>query len=250
MITLSMMTTQQQMLAITVLAGLFYVSGQYVASQPQRIQQELTANREISVSGTGEVHARPDIAVISLGMTTGTQQTAQRAMDILSQRFTSIINALEKENIAKEDIKTTNFSMNPVYNYEQGSPRIVGYEASESVDVKIRNLDAIGAVLAKTTTAGVNQAGSVRFEIDDPEQIKLEAQQKAIAQAKKNAEQLADDLGIRLSQVKTFTTVNNVPGPPIYARATFEAQGGDTELPTPAGTQTITATVTITYQIK
>ncbi|MDP3997486.1 MAG: SIMPL domain-containing protein [bacterium] len=237
--------------AAVIIGGLFYLGGQYVGSQPQRIQQEAAANREITVEGTGEVTTVPDIAQINLGVQTGAQTTASAAISILETKFNAVVASVKKDGVKEEDIKATNLSINPVYDYSDGRQQLRGYEASESVQVKIRDLDRIGDIVTKATGEGANQVGGISFTIDDPEDLRLQAQEEAIKNAKSKADELAKALGVHLGQVKTFSASTQVPDqPPIYARAALEndAVGGGVEVP--AGSQDVTATVTVTYEIK
>ncbi|TSC72022.1 MAG: hypothetical protein G01um101438_782 [Parcubacteria group bacterium Gr01-1014_38] len=235
-----------------VVGGLFYVLGQYLASQPQRIEKEAEAKREITVHGRGEVQGKPDVARLTLGVQTNVQPSAKAALDILSRRFNDVVSALKALGIKEEDLKTTNLSITPRYDYGNAPPTIHGFEASEHVQVTIRDLDKIGEVLAKTTLEGVNQAGGITFEIDDPEALQEQAQEQAIKDAKKNAEQLAKALSVRLGRVKTFSVSSPSPGPvPIFLERA-QAVGGQAPPgpPVPAGTSEIVATVTITYELR
>lgn len=243
--------TFQQLLGLVVVGGVLYVGGQYVASQPQRIEQEVQANREITVSGQGKVSARPDVAQVILGVVTGPQSSAEKAMDVLTQRFNAALSAVKDEGVEEGDIQATNLSVNPVYDYQNGQQTLRGFEASESIQVKIRKLDTIGAVVSRATQEGVNQAGGIQFIVDKPEELEREAQAAAIADAKKNAEALADELGVNLGRVKSFSASGTPPAPPyLYAADEMKAvggRGGDIQVPT--GTNEISASVSITYEL-
>lgn len=242
----------QHLLAAIVVGGLFYVGGQYVASQPQRVEQEVTANREITVAGHGKVLATPTVAQLTLGVTTGPQATAEAAMDLLARRFAAVVEAVRAEGVEKDDIKTTNLSVNPVYDFRDGQQALRGYEATESIEVKIRDLDKTGAVVSRATQEGVNQVGGIQFVIDDPEDLQREAEKEAIADAKKNAQALAKELGVSLGRVKAFSANDGVPPPPpLYPLASLpaaDARGED--LPVPSGTNEISAQVQITYELR
>ena len=245
--------TTKTIFAAVALGGIFYLAGQYIASQPQRIQEESEAKREISVQGKGEVEAKPDIAKITLGVTTGSQSSAKIATDMLTQKFNAVVQAVKAKNIQENDIKTTNLSVNPVYDYTNGQQSIRGYEASESIEVKIRDLDKVGEIVTAATQQGVNQAGGISFEIDSPEALQEQAQTKAIDDARKRAERLADALGVKLGRVKTFVTntdERSIPVP-MYSELKAVGQGGDnTAPPVPAGTNTVTANVTVTFELR
>lgn len=234
------------------MGGLFYMGGQYVASAPQRVEQEVAANREITVEGRGKVMAAPTVAQVTLGVTTGSQSTAEAAMDLLARRFNAVVEAVQGEGIEEDDIKTTNLSVNPLYDFRDGQQVLRGYEAAESIEVKIRDLDKIGAVVGRATQEGVNQVGGIQFVIDDPEDLQREAEKEAIADAKKNAEALAKELDVSLGRVKAFSaTAGSTPPPPFYATAELkatDARGGD--VPVPSGTNEISSHVQVTYELR
>ena len=238
-------------LAVVVIGGLLYVVGQYVASQPQRVRQETEAKREITVQGRGEVQARPDVARLTLSVNTGPQQSAKAALELLSRRFRAVAAAVKTLGIKEEDVKTTNLSINPQVDYSEGRQILRGFVASESIEVKIRDLEKVGEVLARTTVEGVNQAGGIEFEIDDPEKLREQAEEKAIADARENAQRLARALGVGLGRVKTFS-VGAVPThiPPIFAARAIAAEGGPTGPPVPSGSLEVVATVSVTYELR
>lgn len=240
------------LLLVAVIGGLFYILGQYIASQPQRIQQETEAKREISVQGRGEVNARPDIAHLTLGVQTGPQPTAKAALDILSQRFTAVVQAVKGLKVKEEDITTRNLSLNPVYDYSNGRQVLRGFEASESIEVKIRDLDAIGQIVSAATAQGVNQVGNISFEVDNPEEVQSQAQEKAINDAQAKAKVLSKALGVSLGDVKAFVAADSpTPIPPFYnARASLQTDALQAPVPVPSGTQDIVVTVTITYSLR
>lgn len=96
-------------LGAVVLAGLFYLGGQYIASQPQRIKQETEANREISVQGSGEVTSKPDVARLNLGVTVEPQATAKQAIDQLATKFSAVQKAVEGAGVKKMILRQTIF---------------------------------------------------------------------------------------------------------------------------------------------
>jgi len=233
-------------------AGLFFVAGQYVASQPQRVQQEVEAGREITVAGSGKAYATPDVAKYSLSIITGPQANAETALERLSQRSEAVIEAVKAEGVEERDIATTNLSINPMYDFSPtGQQTLRGFEASQTVELTIRDLTKIGTILSRATGEGVNVAGGLRFEVDDIEQVRTQAQAKAIEDAAAKAEQLADVLDVRLGRVKTFSaSADGQPPIPLFDRAAESAAlGGDAPI-VPSGTQEIQAQVTITYELQ
>ncbi len=231
------------------LGGALYIAGQYVGSQPQRIEQESRANREIQVQGSGSIEVRPDIAMVQLGVKSQVRTSATEALNEISTKLESVTQALKESGIADDDLKTSNFTINPVYDYQDGRTIPRGYEASETLQVKIRNLDNVGQVLSRTTVEGVNQVGGLTFVSDNGEDLRTQAEAVAIADARAKAEKLAESLGVRLGEVKSYSASTGGPEPLFRDLALSEAAGGSAP-PVPAGTQETTATVNITYEIK
>lgn len=244
--TLSSSTTKYPWLLPVVLAGAFYLVGQYMYGQ-----YASPITHDLTVSGVGELETKPDIARITLGVTTGPQTTAKQANDLLSQKVTAVLTAVEAAGVAKDDIKTTNLSINPIYDYPDGRQILRGFDANEQVEIKIRNLDNVGNIISRTTTEGVNQVGGIAFTVDKPEELQKQAEAKAIENAKEKAENLAKTLGVRLKGIKFYSSSVAVPGSPEpFLRTDLGGAGGGGSVPVSSGTQTITANVNITYEIK
>lgn len=232
------------------IGGGFYVYGKHVEKQPVAPMPGT-----ITVSGEGEVTVAPDIAELSFGVTTGPQTTAKAATDKLSKDMNAIMAAITALGIAEKDIKTESFYLNPSYDWADGRQRLRGYEATQSLRVKVRDLDKVGDVLTAATNAGANQAGGVNFTMDDPEGKRDEARTEAIANAKKKAEALADQLGQTLGDVQSFQENGGgyYPPMPYMVKEAYGVGGGAADqasVPLPSGEQDITVTVTITYELK
>jgi hypothetical protein len=221
----------------------------------------------ITLSGYGEVQAVPDIANISFTISkeAKTVKEAQEAVAVIEK---SALDFLRENEIADKDIKTTNASFNPKYEYryDAGSfisctaygcpPRpgkniIVGYEAYESITVKIRNTDIAGTIIQGLGGLGVTNLNGPNFAIDDEDELKAEARKLAIDDARTKAKALAKDLEVRLGRVASFSEGGYYPAPMLY-KSTMGAGEMDSyataELP--KGENTISSNVTITYEIK
>lgn len=205
----------------------------------------------ITVTGEGKVSAVPDIASLSFGMQTGRQQTAQVAMEKLSASMNAVIEAVKQAGIEEKDIRTEYLSLSPAYDWTEQGQVPKGFEASQSLLVKVRDLTKIGPVLSAATTAGANQVGGISFTIDDPEELKREAREEAIAQAKEKAQALAGDLGVTLGKLKGFVEGGSATPVPMYDRAMMDMGGmGGGIVPVPTGEQEVHMSVTLTYEIK
>jgi len=235
-------------IAVALVAGSLYVAGKYVET---RHMDQFT----ISVSGEGKMNAVPDIASLNFGVQTGRQKTADGAMQILTDKMTKVIDALDALGIEKKDIRTQNLSLNPSYDWNEGTRIDGGFEANQSLVVKVRDLEKISSVLDAAIKAGANQAGSVGFTIDDPEILQEQAREEAIANAQAKAEKLAADLGVKLGKLQGFWE-NQGGDMPMYARtmsmdaAEGMGGGGMVAPPLPAGEQEVIVTVNLTYKLK
>lgn len=232
----------------TLVGGILYIGGQFVATQLSEANQQVDANREIQVQGTGMAKATPTQASITLGVQIEPQETAELATQQLAEKVTSVMEALRGLGVAKEDIKTTNVSTNPVREFPEGRSELVGYEASEQVQVTIRDRDRAGEIISRVTQEGVNQVGNIQFSVEDDADVIAQAEAEAIADARERAERLAQQLDVRIGKVKTFSSSIGQPGQPIPFYAA-EGRGGDVSLPVSPGTEETTVTVHITYQL-
>ncbi len=237
------------LLAAVIIGGVFYLTGK---------NMEVTAPQQnpatISVFADAKVSAAPDIAQLSFGVATGRQPTAKAAIALVTKNMTAILAAVKKTGVAEKDIVTQSFWLNPVYDYSNGTQVPRGFEANQSLSVKVRDLDKVGDVLTAATNAGANQAGSISFSIDKTDDLKAETRAMAIEKAQAKALVLAKALGMSLGRLTAFNEDSNYGGPvPMYARGM--GGGGDAKMeqvgvPLPAGEQDIVSNVTLTYELR
>jgi len=221
----------------------------------------VTTNRinnqdRFSVAGSGIVYAKADIANINVGLKTGAKKTAAEATKESTDKMNSIIAELKKLSIAEGDIKTSDYNLNPVYNYTNDrGQELSGYEVTQTLTLKIRDLNKIGDVIAKTTEKGANQIGNISFTIDDEFQLKNQAREMAIKKAKEKAQLIAAQAGMKLGDVKSVSENSEPIAYPMYANAKMDVGmgGGGSALPSSAiqsGQNEIKVDVTLTYEVK
>ena len=231
---------------VALVAGGCYIAGKYVETRGM-------VHATISVNGEGKVTAVPDIATLNFGVETGRKKTSQAATENLSTVMNEVIQAVKAEGIEEKDIRTQSLRLNPAYDWNDGERKLKGYEAHQSVQVKVQDPDTVGAVLSAATLAGANQVGGVSFTIDDPDELKAKAREAAIKDAKQKAKKLAKELGVKLGKLQGFYE-NEHPGPmPYETRMMMDAvgRGGGAEpLPVPSGEQDVSVHVTLTYEVK
>lgn len=173
------------------------------------------------MTGHGEVTAAPDTAVITSGVTTE-GETARAALDANTKAMSQLIDTLKAANIEARDIQTSNFSVNPNYVYSDERdangyskpPKISGYQVSNSVTVRVRDLPSLGQVLDKAVTVGANTINGVSFTVADPSKLYDEARKAAFADAREKAELYAEVAGVGLSRILSIGETQNFSQPP------------------------------------
>ena len=162
-------------------------------------------NRTITVIGEGTAAASPDLARVSIGVTTSAP-TATEATKENNDKMTGIINTLKDLGIADKDIQTTNYSISPEFSSQKGETnQITGYRVSDTVQVTVRNLDKIGTVLDQVTQAGANNISGISFSIENPATLRAEARAQAFADAQARAEDLAKLGGVQLGEILSIS---------------------------------------------
>jgi uncharacterized protein YggE len=234
-------------LAVLIVLGIFWARNLY--KQNYYIGKNPDIQRNITITGEGKVTAIPDIANVSLGLSTE-KKTVAEAQTENSTVFNNLINKLTALGIAKEDIRTANYYINPAYDYPDNKQVLRGYVVSQNADIKIRQTDKVAAVLQLAGELNLNQIGGLTFTIDDPEVYNQQAREKALAQAKDKAEALAKVMGVKLGKIINFSENENYV-PPVYTMYDKAAGigGGGPAPAIEAGSQDISIMATITYEL-
>lgn len=210
--------------------------------------QDPAPARFIRVNGQGTVSAVPDLATINTGVVT----QAPAASDALQQNsaaMESVLSELGKMGIADRDVQTSQFNVQPQYDRGprgEQRPEIVGYQVSNQVRVRVRELGRLGAFLDTLVRTGSNQISGISLEVDEPEAVLNEARQKAIENARARAELYAAAAGVGVGKVLSIDE-NQASAPrPVYFGAA-EARGA--AVPMAAGEQDFTVTVQVTFEL-
>ncbi len=235
---------------LLLVAGIVYlgVTAMNAVKQNSYIGRPDAARDTIAISAEGKVTALPDIATISVGVQTE-NKAVSAAQKENSTKMNAIIEKVKSFGVASEDIKTSNYSIYPQYDYVNGRQIERGYMVTQNIDVKVRNLDKIGDILAAVGDLGANQVGGVSFTIDEPEDLRQQARLKALEAAKKKAQALADAAGVKLGKVVGFSENEGyVPSPMYYAKDAAMGMGGGTPS-IQSGSQDVIVNVTVLYEI-
>lgn len=204
----------------------------------------------IEISGIGKALAIPDIATISLGLETEKTAVASAQAEN-TKKMNQLYDELKKNEIPKEDITTTQYSVYPKYEWKNDSQIFKGYVVTQNVTVKIRNFEKIPNILELIGTLGLNQVNSLNFTVDNPETLQQEARVKAIKNAREKAEALAKEAGVKLGRIISFSENNDILNPELYrnyAMKDLSAGGGPAPQIEP-GSQEISVQINLSYEI-
>jgi len=222
----------------------FWLLNKFNISLPLSMISTVTNKNDVfSVTGEGKVTAKPDTAQITLGVIIHGSTVTQVQSDA-NKTMNKITDDLKSLGLTEKDIKTTNYSLQPDYNYETGSQTITGYSANISLLVKVRDFQKINSVIDKATADGANQVGGLSFIVDDPTPFEDQARQMAISNAKKKAQTLASQAGLNLGRVINVVENQQAQPRPMYAPAPnvpTQVEPGSTE---------IIMDVTLTYETR
>lgn len=250
-------------LLVLVLLGVVAALAAYTNQAIKQARYNYMGPTTINVRGTGEVLAKPDIGQFSFAVRAEGEDAAT-AQDLSAESINAILSYLEESGVEEKDIKTANYNLNPKYRYEQricaansycppSEPVIDGYEVTQRVEVKVRDLDKSGDLISGVGDRGATNISGLQFTIDDETVLKAEAREEAIADAKAKAKELAKDLDVRIVRMVGYYEEEYYPQP--Y----YDGYGGDMAMAEsavrkapslPTGESNITATVNITYEIR
>lgn len=215
----------------------------------------------LSVSGKGEVFAVPDVAMIRFTVDE-TGKTIEEAQSKATEKNNAALNYLKSQRIEEKDIQTESYNANPQYDYNNqvtcvrypcppSTPKIVGYQVTQTTVVKVRDTSKAGEILAGIGKVGISNISGPSLSIDDETALKTEARTKAIADAKLKAKELAQELGVRIGKLTSFNESSGGYPMPMYAmesKAMGVGGGGAPDIAT--GENKVTVEVQLTYQIR
>lgn len=212
------------------------------------------AERTIVINGMGKVTGTNDIAVTTIGYS-NTDKDVAKAQAENKKVMDQITADLKKLGVAEKDMQS-NYSIYPDYNYTQDKGQeLKGYRVSNQVTVKIRDLSKIPNILGLAGKYGATEVNGLSFTIDDPENLKAQAREKALADAQMKAAKLAQTLGVRLVGVVSFTEYEG--GGDFYQPMKYSmmgAEGGGAMPLAPesisAGSRDVVMNVSMVYEIE
>jgi uncharacterized protein YggE len=206
--------------------------------------------RTLTITGNAEMHAVPDVALVSTGVVTESE-TAAAALKANSAALTKVLDAIRSFGVEAKDLQTSGLSLEArTYRPEKPSatdrPRIIGYTAANEVTVRVRDLVKLGDLLDKATVAGANRIDGIVFIVSNQEGLLDEARRKAVADAKDKADLYARAAGFTLGKVMSLTE-ESVPSPRPMARAM--AVSAAAPVPVEAGEMTLSVRVRVVWSL-
>lgn len=235
-------------------AALSISAGAHAQSAPAPTDRELAplavvTGTRLDIVAEGEVTRTPDIATISAGVVTQAP-TAAAALSDNARRMAAATAALRRAGVGDRDLRTATLSLQPQYRYgENRAPELTGYQASNQLSVRFRDVARAGPILDTLVAQGINQISGPDFSVDQPEAALDEARTEAVAIARRRAEVYAKAAGLRVARMLSISEGRSSE-PPVrpmmMARAVAEA--ADTTIA--PGEQALTVTLTVSFELR
>ena len=209
------------------------------------------AGTRLDISATGTVSRVPDLAIISAGVITRSS-TASGAIADNAARMERVRAALRRAGIADRDIQTSSINLNPDYRYENNQPPVLtGYQASNNVSVKFRDIRKSGEILDALVAEGANQINGPSLTIDKPEAAYDEARTRALAVGRARAELYARSLGMRVVRLLSVSEGGGYSRPPMpmYGRAEV-AMAADAKTTIEPGSQDLEVSLAMSFELQ
>ena len=223
---------------MTVSRALFVLVATILALAPAHAAEKL-----ITVIGEATVAVAPEAAVIRIGVSSQ-DKTAREASDANAKQMIAVLAAIKSNGVAERDIQTSRLSLQPQYDPNKGgTARLTGFQATNQVTVRIRDIDKLPTLLDGAIASGANEMSGIEFVVLEQSQLLDRAREDAIADAHRKAELYAKAAGVKLGRVVAITEEGSAPPPrPIQ---TLRAGA----VPIAPGEQTLKAIVTVTYEL-
>ena len=208
----------------------------------------------IVVTGEGEAAVAPDMAIVTLAVMREAI-TAREALDANNAAMAAVIAAMKEAGIEARDLQTAGLQINPRYAYPQSSsgeqpPRIVAYQVSNTLTVRVRDIAAVGEVIDRSVTLGVNQGGNISFTNENPATATTEARRLAVRDAVARATTLAEAAGVGLGPILEMSEQTFTPPPVPLAGRAYRMEAAADAVPVEAGENLYRIQVSVTFELK
>lgn len=201
------------------------------------------ADKLVTVTGEAVVAAAPDSALIRIGVTS-LGKTAREASEANAGKMNAVFTAIKNAGIAERDIQTSRLSLQPQYDPNKaGTARLLGFQVTNQVTVRIRDIDKVPAVLDRAIAAGANEMSGIEFVVSEQSKLLDQARDDAIADARRKAELYAKAAGVKLGPVVAIAEEG--ASPPALPMQALRAAS----VPVAPGEQMLRAVVTVSFEL-
>lgn len=203
----------------------------------------------LNISASAEATRIPDVARISAGVVTQATDS-NSALRANAQQMDKVMAAIKKSGIAERDVQTSGVNLNPQYKYEDNkAPQIVGYQASNTVNIKVRDISKLGAVLDGLAGQGANQINGPMFSIDQPELVYDQARMDALKKAQERAQTYAKNLNLRVVRIVSIDETNNGGFQPMAVLSAAPRAAKEFNSPISPGETTLSVTLNVVFEL-
>jgi uncharacterized protein YggE len=221
-----------------ILFSAFVIAGAALATLPAR-----AADKLVTVTGEATVSVAPDMALIRIGVTSQ-GKTAREASDANAKQMTAVLAAIKDAGFADRDVQTSRLSLQPQYDPNKGgTTRLLGFQVTNQLTVKIRDIEKMPGILDRAIGAGANEMSGIEFVVSEQSKLLDKARAEAIADAFRKAELYARAAGAKVGHVVAITEEGSIP-PPRFMQALRAGAP-----PVAPGEQTLRAAVTVSYEL-
>jgi len=203
----------------------------------------------LNVSSNAEARRVPDVATISAGVVTQAAD-GNTAMRQNAQQMDKVLAAIKAAGIAERDVQTSGVNLSPRYRHDDNeAPKITGYQASNTVSLKVRDIAALGKVLDALAAQGANQINGPSFEIDQPEPVYDEARLAALEKAQARARTYADALGLKVRRIVSISESSGGGFRPVMMRAAAAPMAADVSTPVSPGESSVSVNLDVVFEL-
>jgi hypothetical protein len=198
----------------------------------------------VTVNGEGTVAVAPDAVIIRVGVSS-LGKTAREATDANSQKMTAVLASIKDAGIADRDVQTSRLSLQPQYDTSKPGPaRLQGFQVTNQLTVKIRDIDKLPTILDKAIGAGANEMSGIEFVVSEQSKLLDQARDEAIADARRKAALYAQAAGGKLGHVVSIVEEGSTP--PARPMAALRASA----VPVAPGERELRAVVSVSYELE
>ncbi len=203
----------------------------------------------LNISANAEARRVPDVATLSAGVVTQAAD-GNTAMRQNAQQMDKVLAAITAAGIADRDVQTSGVNLSPQYRYaENEAPKITGYQASNTVNLKVRDIAGLGKVLDALAAQGANQINGPSFEIDQPEPVYDEARLEALKKAQARAQTYAKSLGLQVRRIVSISESGGGGFRPVMMRAAVAQSAADVSTPVSPGESTVSVNLDVVFEL-